>query len=68
MSQCDNCRQPTSAPANLEGEVLCSDQCQQEYGITSLLSLMFAPLPEVPKGTKVSCFDPTTGRTEIVEA
>lgn len=43
VKTCDNCRQPTEATPNLNGEVLCSDQCQNEYGITNLLSLMRYP-------------------------
>lgn len=40
VRRCDNCQELTEVEPNLEDEVLCSDVCQHEYGITSLLSLM----------------------------
>lgn len=43
MRRCDQCQEPTDAQENLEGEILCSDECQREYGITSLLALMNYP-------------------------
>lgn len=67
MGNCDNCGKETDARMNLEGEVLCSENCQLEYGFTSLFSLMTHRLPDVPKGTKIMCFNPVTGRHEIVE-
>lgn len=68
MARCDNCGKPTDADPNFRGEVLCSDDCQSEYGLTDLLSLMTAPTSKVPKGTKIRCFDPKTGNTITVEA